>query len=340
MRLVVTGAAGFVGSHLVEAALAAGHDVVGIDAFIPYYPREVKDGNIERATRNERFRLVEADLRTANLLPIVDGADAVIHLAAMPGLPRSWSDFELYASCNLVATERLLEAVRDGGVGRLVHVSTSSVYGRTAVGDETMPTVPVSPYGVTKLAAEHLVGAFADAFRLRATILRYFSIYGPRQRPDMAYHRFAEALLDGSELTVFGDGRSSRTSTYVDDAVAATLAAVTAGRDGAVYNIGGGEPITVLESIETMADAIGVVPRIVFADARPGDQRHTAADIIRAGRDLGYVPTVSPREGLRRQVEWHLERRGRPDREIARPVRRVPAAASGRPVRAGSARGS
>jgi nucleoside-diphosphate-sugar epimerase len=321
MRLVVTGAAGFVGSHLVDAALAAGHDVVGIDAFIPYYPREVKDRNIEAAARHESFRLVEADLRTADLRPLVDGADAVIHLAAMPGLPRSWSDFELYASCNLVATERLLEAIREGGVSRLVHVSTSSVYGRTAVGNERMPTVPVSPYGVTKLAAEHLVGAFADAFRLRTTILRYFSIYGPRQRPDMAYHRFAEALLDGRDLTVFGDGRSSRTSTYVDDAVAATLAAVDAGRDGAVYNIGGGEPITVLESIETMADAIGMVPRIVFADPRPGDQRHTAADIARARRDLGYEPTVAPRDGLRRQVEWHRERRRGTD-AVARGHRR------------------
>jgi nucleoside-diphosphate-sugar epimerase len=310
MRLVVTGAAGFVGSHLVDAALAAGHDVVGIDAFIPYYPRAVKEENLAAAARHPRFRLVEADLRTDDLGPVLGGADAVVHLAAMPGLPRSWSDFELYSSCNLVGTERLLEAIRDVGVPRLVHVSTSSVYGRMAVGDETMPAAPVSPYGVTKLAAEHLVGAFADAFGLRTTILRYFSIYGPRQRPDMAFHRFAEALLDRRELTVFGDGRSSRTSTYVADAVDATLAAVTAGRDGAVYNIGGGEPITVLESIETMAEAIGVTPRIVFEDPRPGDQRHTAADIGLARRDLGYDPAVLPREGLRRQVTWHVGRRG------------------------------
>jgi nucleoside-diphosphate-sugar epimerase len=165
---------------------------------------------------------------------------------------------------------------------------------------------------VTKLAAEHLVGAFADAFGLRATILRYFSIYGPRQRPDMAYHRFAEALIDGDELTVFGDGRSSRTSTYVDDAVRATLAAVTLGRDGAVYNIGGGEPVTVLESIEIMAEAVGVRPRIVFGDARAGDQRHTAADTSLARRDLGFQAEVTPRDGLRRQVAWHVARRRSP----------------------------
>jgi UDP-glucuronate 4-epimerase len=165
---------------------------------------------------------------------------------------------------------------------------------------------------VTKLAAEHLVGAFADAFGLRATILRYFSIYGPRQRPDMAYHRFAEALIDGDELTVFGDGRSSRTSTYVDDAVRATLAAVTLGRDGAVYNIGGGEPVTVLESIEIMAEAVGVRPRIAFGDARAGDQRHTAADTALARRDLGFQAEVTPRDGLRRQVAWHVARRRSP----------------------------
>jgi nucleoside-diphosphate-sugar epimerase len=309
MRLVVTGAAGFVGSHLVDAALAAGHDVVGIDAFIPYYPRDVKTQNLAAAADSPSFRLVEADLRTAPLQQLLEGADAVVHLAAMPGLPRSWSEFELYASCNIVGTERLLEAIRDAGVGRLVHVSTSSVYGRMAVGDESLPTAPVSPYGVTKLAAEHLVGAFAEAFGLRATILRYFSIYGPRQRPDMAYHRFAEALIDGDELTVFGDGRSSRTSTYVDDAVRATLAAVTLGRDGAVYNIGGGEPVTVLESIEIMADAIGARPRIAFGEARAGDQRHTAADTALARRDLGFQAEVTPPDGLRRQVAWHVARR-------------------------------
>ena len=322
MRLVITGAAGFVGSHLADAALAAGHDVTGIDAFIPYYPREVKERNVAAAAASPRFRLVEADLRSSDLGPLLEGADAVVHLAAMPGLPRSWSDFELYASCNLVATERLLEAIRDRGVGRLVHVSTSSVYGRTAIGDESLPTAPVSPYGVTKLAAENLVQAFVDTYGLNASILRYFSIFGPRQRPDMAYHRFAEALLDGHELTVFGDGQSSRTSTFVDDAVGATLAAIGRGGDGEVYNIGGGEPITVLESIEVMAEAIGVRPRISFAPARHGDQRHTAADITRARRDLGYEPSIAPRPGLRRQVAGHVARRDsdrdrRADREPA-----------------------
>jgi len=312
MRLVVTGAAGFVGSHLVDAALATGHDVVGIDAFIPYYPEAVKRANLAAAVESPSFQLVEADLRTASLTGLLDGADAVVHLAAMPGLPRSWSEFELYASCNIVGTERLLEAIRDAGVGRLVHVSTSSVYGRMAVGDESLPTAPVSPYGVTKLAAEHLVGAFAEAFGLRATILRYFSIYGPRQRPDMAYHRFAEALIDGAELNVFGDGQSSRTSTYVNDAVRATLAAVTLGRDGAVYNIGGGEPVTVLESIEIMAEAIDVRPRIAFGEPRAGDQRHTAADTALARRDLGFQAEVTPRDGLRRQVAWHVARRRSP----------------------------
>jgi dTDP-glucose 4,6-dehydratase len=311
MRLAVTGAAGFIGSHLVEAALRGGHEVVGIDGFIPYYPREVKEANVEEARRSPRFRFVEADLRDADLGPLVADVDAVVHLAAMPGLPRSWSDFELYASCNLVATERLLEALRERPATRLVHVSTSSVYGEMGVGDETVPTNPISPYGVTKLAGEQVVRAFAATFGLRATILRYFSIYGPRQRPDMAYHRFIEALLAGRPVTVFGDGRASRTSTFVTDAVAATLAAVERAEPGTIYNIGGGEPITVLDAIHSIAQEIGTEPRIRFEAPRAGDQRHTAADISRARRELEWAPTVLPRDGLREQIRWHQARASR-----------------------------
>ncbi|MFL5770937.1 MAG: NAD-dependent epimerase/dehydratase family protein [Chloroflexota bacterium] len=308
MRLIVSGAAGFIGSHLVDAALAAGHDVVGIDAFVPYYPRAVKQANLAGAAEHPRFELVESDLRTDELEPILDRADAVVHFAAMPGLPRSWTDFELYTSCNVIATERLLEALRRVGRTRLVHISTSSVYGELGVGDESLPTIPTSPYGVTKLAGEHLVRAFAATFGLDAVILRYFSIYGPRQRPDMAYHRFAEALLAGEGITVYGDGRSSRTSTFVDDAVGATLAAVERAEAGSLYNIGGGEPITVLQAIGVIADELGVEPRIAFEPPRPGDQRHTAADVSRAGRELGWEPSIGPREGLRRQVAWHRDR--------------------------------
>lgn len=311
MRVMVTGAAGFIGSHLAEALLERGDEVVGVDGFVPLYPRAVKEANLENLRGRDGFQFEELDLRTDPLGDLLEGADAVVHLAAMAGLLRSWTEFDEYASCNLGATQRLLEAMGHADVRRLVHVSTSSVYGLEAVGDEDQPTRPVSPYGVTKLAAEALVGAYASVRPMEPVILRYFSIYGPRQRPDMGYHRFIEALLAGQRITVYGDGRQSRSNTYVDDCVAATVAALDRGRPGATYNVGGGEEIDVLRAIEIIADALGVAPELEFGPPRPGDQLRTLADVTRAGRDLGYAPTIGPDEGLRRQVVWHVERRRR-----------------------------
>jgi nucleoside-diphosphate-sugar epimerase len=248
----------------------------------------------------------------------VDGIDVIVHEAAMAGLPRSWTDFRTYMDCNLLATQRLLEAARAAHVPRFVHISTSSVYGLDAVGDETRPTRPISPYGVTKLAAEHLVVAFAESFGFPATILRYFSIFGPRQRPDMAYHIFTEALLDGRPITVFGDGEQTRTNTYVTDAVAGTIAAIEGARVGEAYNIGGGEPITVNAAIKTLADTLGVEARVVHGEPRLGDQRHTSADTSKAREAFGYRPTVGPEDGLRSQARWQQERRGREPRRADR----------------------
>lgn len=309
MRLVITGAAGFIGSHLVEALLAAGHEVVGLDAFIDYYGRHVKEANIAGARADSRFEFHEVDLRTAPLEPLVDGADAVVHLAAMPGLVRSWNDVELYTTCNLLATHRLIEAILARGVPRLLHASTSSVYGRDAVGDETTPTRPISPYGVTKLAAEHLVLANVATRGLDASIVRYFSIFGPRQRPDMAYHLFTEALLDRRPITVFGDGEQSRSNTYIDDCVAGTIAAVHGAATGEIYNIAGGEEITLNDAIAVIAGAVGVEPRIERGPARHGDQRRTAADTAKAERAFGYRVTTGAREGLAAQVAWQIARR-------------------------------
>ena len=308
MRVVVTGAAGFVGSTLVDRLLAEGHDVVGIDAFVDSYPRSFKEANLQGARTHPGYRFAEVDLRTAHLDPWLAGADAVIHEAALAGLIRSWSDLELYTSCNLVATGRLIEACRRAGVGRLVLASTSSVYGTDAVGDEDHPLEPASPYGITKLAAEQLVLAHVAAHGLPATIVRYFSIYGPRQRPDMAYHRFIEAMLDGEPITVFGDGEQTRSITFVDDAVTGTLLALRHGEIGGIYNIGGGSTISLNEAIASIASCVGVKPRVVHAPARPGDQRHTRADIGRARAGLGYAPSVEPAAGLARQVEWHRAR--------------------------------
>lgn len=309
MRIVITGVAGFVGSHLAEALLAGGHEVVGVDAFIDYYPRPVKERNLAGLIGRPGFTFHEADLRAAPLEPIVDGAGAVVHLAAMPGLARSWTDVELYTTCNLLATHRLVEAILATGVPRLLHASTSSVYGTDAVGDETAPTQPVSPYGVTKLAAEHLVLAFVRSRGLDASILRYFSMFGPRQRPDMGYHIFIEAMLDGRPITVFGDGEQSRTNTYIADCVRGTVAAIDGAATGEIYNISGGEELTLNEAIRTIADAVGVEPRIIHGPPRPGDQRRTAADTSKARAAFGFDPTIGAAEGLRAQVDWQVERR-------------------------------
>ncbi len=311
MRIVVTGAAGFIGSTLSDRLVADGHEVVGLDAFIPYYPRPVKEGNLEGLVEHPRFRFGEVDLRRDPLEPWLDGADAVIHEAAMAGLMRSWDDLELYASCNLLATNRLVEAMLAVGTTRLLLASTSSVYGLEATGDEDAPLEPVSPYGVTKLAAEKLVLAHARRSDLAPTIIRYFSVYGPRQRPDMAYHKFAEAMLDGRPITVFGDGRQTRSNTYVDDAVEGTIRALERGAVGGVYNIGGGRTIELLEAIRLIGEHLGVEPVVHHEATRPGDQRHTGADIGRARSELGFDPRVDPADGLARQVAWHVARRDR-----------------------------
>ena len=304
MRILVTGVAGFVGSHVGERLLADGHEVVGVDAFTDYYPRAVKERNLAGLLGRPRFTFHELDLRTAPLGPIVEGIEAVIHEAAMPGLPRSWSDVEAYLDCNVLAVARLLEACRGAEVGRFLHASTSSVYGLEAVGDETMPLRPISPYGVTKLAAEHLILAHVVTFGFPAVLVRYFSIYGPRQRPDMAYHRFIEALLDGRPVTVFGDGEQTRSNTFISDAVDGTIRALEGGRVGEIYNIGGGESLTVNGAIATIAGLLGVEPTIEWRPAQPGDQRRTGADTRRAELTFGYRPTIGARDGLAAQVAW------------------------------------
>lgn len=303
---LVTGAAGFIGSHLCEGLLADGHEVTGIDAFIPYYPRPVKEANLAVCRQHDRFRFIEEDLRTADVRRLTADAGTIFHLAAMPGLMRSWSDFDLYATCNMTATQRLLEAARDNRVAHVIHVSTSSVYGKEATETEDAPLQPFSPYGITKLAAEHLCRAFEANFGLPVTILRYFSVYGPRQRPDMAYHILIRALLRGEPFTMYGDGEQTRSNTYVRDCVRATMLAAQK-RDatlGQVMNIGGGEVVSLNEVIRRLERITGRTTVIERRPPRPGDQKHTAANIGRATRLLGYRPSQPVTEGLEAQVAW------------------------------------
>jgi nucleoside-diphosphate-sugar epimerase len=307
MKCLVTGAAGFIGSHLCERLLQDGHRVVGLDCFIPYYPRTVKDANLAEARRRPAFTFLSLDLRSDPLEDILSGVDTVFHLAAMPGLAHSWIDFDLYQSCNVVATQRLLEAVRrTGGLRRFIYVSTSSVYGRFGSGDESLPTRPISPYGATKLAAEHLCRAYAEEQGLPVVVLRYFSVYGPRQRPDMGYARFIQALLGGQPVVVYGDGQQVRGNTYISDCVGATVAALEAPVHE-IYNVGGGETASVWDILRRMEKEIGCAARVERQPARPGDQRYTLADTTRIQRHLGWQPRVGLDEGLARQVVWQRD---------------------------------
>jgi nucleoside-diphosphate-sugar epimerase len=310
MKCLVTGAAGFIGSHLCERLLGAGHTVVGLDAFIPYYPRPLKEANLAGCRAHRSFRFHALDLRSDCLAEAVDGAQVIFHLAAMAGLAKSWTDFDLYQSCNLTATHRLLEAARQvPGLQRFVYASTSSVYGRFSSGDESLPTRPISPYGVTKLAAENLCRAHAEEHGLPLVVLRYFSVYGPRQRPDMGYARFIQALLRGEPVSVYGDGLQVRGNTYVADCVEATLAAVQA-PCGETYNVGGGEAVTVWEVVHKLETLIGRPAVIRREPARPGDQRHTFADTKRLERHLGWLPRISLDAGLAQQVAWQRHAQG------------------------------
>jgi nucleoside-diphosphate-sugar epimerase len=307
MNCLVTGAAGFIGSHLCEQLLQAGHRVVGLDAFLPYYPRSLKEANLQGARQHPRFRFVECDLRQDNLDDLLAEVEVIFHLAAMPGLAQSWTDFDLYQSCNLTATQRLLEAARRSqSLRRLVYASTSSVYGRFSTGDESLPTRPISPYGVTKLAAEQLCRAYADEYGLPLVVLRYFSVYGPRQRPDMAYARFIHALLTGQPVVVYGDGLQVRGNTYIADCISATLAALAAPL-GEIYNVGGGEAVTIREVLACLERLLGCKAHIQYAPPRPGDQRQTLADTRKLQRHLGWTPRTALEEGLARQIAWQRQ---------------------------------
>jgi nucleoside-diphosphate-sugar epimerase len=309
---VVTGAAGFIGSHLCERLIAEGWSVTGIDAFTAYYDRADKLGNLAVLEGAPRFTLVEDDLTTMDLAAVLEDVRVVFHLAAQPGVRLSFGEgFARYTADNLLATQRVLEAAADAGCRRVVWASSSSVYGDAAaypcVEGET-PTAPRSPYGVTKRACEDLAAIYRGR-GLSTVGLRYFTVYGPRQRPDMAMRKLCEALLDGASFPMFGDGSQSRDFTHVADAVDATFRAGLAEVPAAIYNVGGGHEATLAEIVALLEDLSG---REITLDRRPeqaGDVRRTAADTTRAAGDLGWQPTVGLREGLRSQLDWVIARR-------------------------------
>jgi nucleoside-diphosphate-sugar epimerase len=310
MKVVVTGVAGFIGSQLAERLLADGHEVVGVDCFTDFYARATKERNLERLRAADRFRLLEQRLQDAELPPLLEGATQVYHLAAQAGVRASWGhEFAAYTEHNVLASQRLLEAALETGRPKIVYASSSSVYGdcRSLPLREDGPCQPVSPYGVTKLAAEHLAVLYHRNFGLDTTSLRFFTVYGPRQRPDMAFHRFLRAARDGTPVTVFGDGLQTRDFTYVDDIVEALRAAALSGRPGSVYNVGGGERVALNDVLRMIEDVTGTPLRIHRQEAQKGDMRDTFADTSAAARDLGFRSRVPLREGLLREWAWLRE---------------------------------
>ena len=307
---LVTGAAGFIGSHLAEALVARGHRVIGVDAFVDFYPRAFKEANLARLRQSPNFHLIESDLNTANLPKLLTGVDYVFHLAAQAGVRTSWGEgFASYVENNVLATQRLLEAAKQSGVRRVIYASSSSVYGNAAVqpAREDSPTAPISPYGVTKLAAEHLCRLYTTEHGLPTISLRYFTVFGPRQRPDMAFHKFIRAILTGDPITVYGDGEQSRDFTYVGDIVAANLAAMHHGHPGAWYNLGGGTRVTVNEVLRLLEQIMDRPANVVYQARQFGDAAHTAADTTAARNDLGFEPGYSLADGLRMEAEWLTE---------------------------------
>jgi nucleoside-diphosphate-sugar epimerase len=303
--ILVTGAAGFIGSAVVRTLSASGHSVVALDGLLDgLYSSEEKSARFEEISSLPRVSGIKVDLREDDLSVIPDTVTHVINEAAMPGLGLSWQDFDLYASCNLNALSRLIEHSSRWNLERFVQVSTSSVYGKNAVGDETQQIEPVSPYGVTKLAAENLALAHWRDSGFPAVILRYFSVYGPGQRPDMAYRKFIDKALAGKPVTVFGSGEQSRSNTYLDDCVSATISALREGGDGEIYNISGGQERTINEALGIIESELGTRLRIERSEAARGDQNRTFGDSSKAARILGFHHSVTLEVGLARQIAW------------------------------------
>jgi len=310
MALLITGVAGFVGSHLAERLLEEGFDLIGVDSFLDYYPKEIKENNLRRVIENPKFKFIEGNLLGLNLKEIFEQVEAVFHQAAIPGVRASWGkDFSQYVENNIQATQVLLEACKDVKIKKFIYASSSSVYGDSdeLPIKETSPTQPVSPYGVSKLAGEHLTSLYFKGYGIPTVSLRYFTVYGPRQRPDMGFHKFISAVLLGREIDIYGTGEQTRDFTFIGDAVEANLQAFFGGKEGEVYNVGGGSRIKLIETIRIIEEISGKRADLKYRDPQRGDAKHTYADVSKAKRDFGYSPEVNIYEGLKRHYEWLKE---------------------------------
>jgi len=307
MKTIVTGAAGFIGSHLVEKLLGLGDEVVGVDNFLDNYPRRFKENNLAEFSAHDKFKFVGADLLSLDLKSLLSDVEVVYHLAGQPGVRSSWgSEFNRYTENNIMATQLLLEAAKDLTLKKFVYASTSSVYGDT----DDLPmreegrTRPVSPYGATKLAAEHLCHLYYKGFGVPTVALRFFTVYGPRQRPDMFFHIFMQALLRGDEVPLFDDGEQTRDFTYCGDIVDGILGAAAYLGSGEVFNLGGGSQVSLLHAIGLAEKISGCQAKLKRSDRQKGDVRHTYARLDQARGKLGYAPKVGLQEGLAAEWEW------------------------------------
>lgn len=309
-KVLITGVAGFIGSHLAERLVAEGYHVVGVDCFTDYYSREIKEANLTNLRQSSNFEFVEGDILELNWTPLLDNVAYLLHHAAQAGVRASWGRlFESYTRNNILATQTLLEAAKNARLKKFIYASSSSVYGDAEAfptSEDSMP-LPVSPYGVTKLAAEHLCRLYHRSFGVPTVSLRYFTVYGPRQRPDMAFHKFIRAALTGCAVEVYGDGNQTRDFTFISDAIAANLAAMHAPVEGQVLNIGGGSRISINQVLAVLKRMLGTKISVVYREAQRGDARHTAADISRANALLGYKPQVDLEKGLTYEVQWLKE---------------------------------
>lgn len=307
MRVLVTGVSGFIGSSLSEKLLDEGFQIIGVDSFFDYYPRKIKENNLYDLLQQPDFEFIESDILGIDWDKIISQVDGVFHQAALAGVRASWGQkFDQYVQNNILGTQRLLEACKNRRVEKFIYASSSSVYGDTdeLPINESSTTNPVSPYGVSKLAAEHLASLYFKNYGVPAVSLRYFTVYGPRQRPDMAFHKFITAMINGDKIEVYGTGEQTRDFTFIDDVVQANIQAFRNARAGEVYNIGGGSRIKLIDTIRIIEEITGREANLVYTEPQRGDAKHTFSDVTKAKADFDYSPQVDVKSGLEKHYEW------------------------------------